>query len=72
MLSQLAKLSSCLDSGDPWKALLGSYPQLALVDGPGVSGSGLTRVQTRNGIVRMFRTYVKERARFPVAVKVAA
>lgn len=60
MREQVSKFARCLDSTDPWKSLIASFPELFRTHAELVGQKGLDAIEARDSFVKLFRTYVQE------------
>ncbi|MDE0475318.1 MAG: hypothetical protein OXI50_12210, partial [Gammaproteobacteria bacterium] len=64
MRGQVQRLEQTLASGDPWRSIKASFPELARTGAELERYGGLAEAQVGAGFVRLFQTYVREWRRF--------
>ena len=64
MRGQIQRLEQALASGDPWRSLMASFPELGRISTELGRYDGLNAAQVGAKFVRLFQTYVREWRRF--------
>ena len=70
MRGQVHKLTRCLSAEDPWGSLAATFPELARTHAE-LKSRGGSGDDLKDGIVRLYQTYVGEWESFPVRLRIA-